>query len=105
MFLFSDAYQGCGKSPNLVLHSCFLPVCTLLSLQNSSLLKPKPPRRNMIYKRKVFYCPTQLVPPKQKQGAGHLLDVIRTVGVQDVANLDQGPGTSVVLEKVPSEGS
>ena len=55
----------------------------------------------MIYIRKVFYCPTQLVPPKQKQGAGHLLDVIRTVGVQDVANLDQGPGTSATLTLPP----
>ena len=42
----------------------------------------------------MFYSPTQLVPPQQKQGAGHLLDVVCTVGVEDVADLDQGPGTS-----------
>ena len=46
MFLFSSAYPSCGKSPSLVLHSCFLPVCTLLSLQDSTLLKPNSPRRN-----------------------------------------------------------
>ena len=45
----------------------------------------------------MFYSPTQLVPPQQKQGAGHLLDVVCTVGVEDVADLDQGPGTSATL--------
>ena len=37
------------------------------------------------------------MPPQQKQGAGHLLDVVSTVGVQDVADLDQGPETSATL--------
>ena len=38
---------------------------------------------------------------KQEKAPRHLLDVVCTVGVQDVADLDQGPETSATLSLAP----